>query len=79
MSYFKQLRETWEADTIEPVSDFVDIGERVVVRQLWRGKGQGPELSMELTIVYTFRRSRVFYQEHIWDHAEALDTAGLSE
>jgi ketosteroid isomerase-like protein len=77
--YFKQLRETWDADTMEPTSEFIDVGDRVAVRVLWSGEGQGPEMRMEFTIVYTLRESRTFYQEHFWDHAEALKTLGLSE
>jgi ketosteroid isomerase-like protein len=46
----RQLRETWEgADIVEPISDFIDAGDRVVVRFIWRGAGHGPPLQMELT------------------------------
>ena len=39
MRQFEQLRETWDADTLEPISDFIDAGDRVVVRLdlAWRG------------------------------------------
>jgi ketosteroid isomerase-like protein len=79
MGYFEQLRETWDADTFEAISDFVDIGDRVVVRLLWRGAGRGPDWSVEFTIVYTLRNGMVFYQEHFWDHGDALRSVGLSE
>lgn len=79
MTYFKQLRETWEADTFEPISEFIDVGDRVAVRVVWHGEGQGPEMSMEFTIVYTLRKGRTFYQEHFWDHAEALKSLGIAE
>jgi hypothetical protein len=32
---------------------------------------------MELTIVFTMRKGRVFYQEFFWNHAEALEAVGL--
>jgi hypothetical protein len=64
---------------LEPISDFIKAGDRVVVRQVWRGVGLGPETNMELTNVLTVRRGRVVYQEFFWDHAEALEAAGLSE
>ena len=75
----EQLRETWDADALEPIGDFIDIGDRVAVRQIWRGAGYGPEANMEMTNVFTVRRGRIFYQEFFWDHAEALETLGLSE
>ena len=76
---WKQQRETWDADTLVPIGEFIDAGERVVVRFVWRGLGQGPESNLELTAVYTVRSGRVFYQEYFWDHAEALEAVGLSD
>ena len=29
MRQFEQLRETWDADASEPISDFIDAGDRV--------------------------------------------------
>ena len=34
---------------------------------------------MEVTQVITVRKGKVFLLEHFWDHAEALETVGLSE
>jgi ketosteroid isomerase-like protein len=79
MREFEQLRATWDADAVEPISDFIDAGERVVVRQIWHGAGVGPEANMEFTQVFTVRRRRVVFLEHFWDHAEALQTVGVSE
>ena len=36
------------------------------------------ESNMELTGVYTVRKGRIV-SEFFWDHAEALETLGLSE
>jgi ketosteroid isomerase-like protein len=74
-----QMRRTWDADTLELIGAFVDVGDRVAVRQIWRGIGRGPEASVETTVVYTVRRGKIFNVEHFWDHAEALETLGLSE
>ena len=30
IGYFEQLRETWDSDTLEPISDLIDVGARVV-------------------------------------------------
>ena len=79
MRQFEQLRSAWDADALEPISDFIEAGEQVVVRAVWRGTGTGPEANLEMTIVYTVRNRRVFYQEYFRDHAEALEAAGLQE
>ena len=78
MRWCKQLRETWDADALEPIS-FIDAGDRVAVRQIWRTAGYGPEANMEMTNVFMVRKGRIVYQEFFWDHAEALETLGLSE
>jgi hypothetical protein len=78
MRTFEQLRETWDSDTLEIISS-IDLGERVLTRYLWRGVGHGPGLRLEATILYTFRKGRAFLLEYFWDHAEALETVGLSE
>jgi ketosteroid isomerase-like protein len=75
---FVQAREAWDSDVAEPIS-FIDAGDRVVMRYIWRGVGHGPDMNMEQTIVYTLRKGRVVYQEYFWDHAEALEALGLSE
>ena len=36
MRQVKQLRDTWNADTLELISDFIDVGDRVAVRYVWR-------------------------------------------
>jgi ketosteroid isomerase-like protein len=79
MRFHEQLRDTWDVNTLVPISDFIDAGDRVAVRYIWRGAGHGPDLNMELTLVLTMRKRRVVFQEFFWDHAEALEAAGLSE
>ena len=79
MRQYEQQRETWDADALEPISDFIDAADRVVVRFIWRGVGYGPEANMEFTGVFTVRKGRIFGVEFFWDHAEALETLGLSE
>ena len=78
MRQLEQLRETWDNDSFELISDFVDVGDRVAVRFIWRGAGHGPEANIEATGVYTVRKGRIGI-EFFWDHAEALATLGLSE
>jgi ketosteroid isomerase-like protein len=76
---FEQLRETFDADAIEPVSDFIDVGDRVAVRIRWRTAGRGPEANLEWTIVFTIRKTKVLNVDYFWDHSEALEALGLSE
>ena len=80
MREWEHIREAWNADVVEPISDFIDAGDRVAVRHTWRvTAGDGPEVNMEVTNVLMVRRGKVVYQEFFWDHAEALETLGLSE
>jgi ketosteroid isomerase-like protein len=79
MRSFEQLRDTWDVETLEVTSDFIDAGDRVVVRLIWHGVGQGPQLNLELTDVVTVRKGRIRGHEYFWDHAEALEAAGLRE
>ena len=78
MRFHEQLRDTWDANTLVPISLFIDAGDRVAVRYIWRGAGHGPDLNMEVTLVFTMRKGRIVYKEFFWDHAEALETLGLS-
>jgi hypothetical protein len=41
--------------------------------------GQGPQSNIELTNVITLRDGKIIYQEFFWDHAKALEAAGLRE
>ncbi len=77
MRQVEQLRETWDSDSFELISDFIDVGDRVAVRWIWLGAGHGPESNIELTGVYTVRKGRIVAIELFWDHAEALEATGL--
>jgi len=78
MREFEQLRQTWDGrDTAEPIGDFIDVGDRVAVRHIWRGAGHGPEAAVELTAVWTVREGRILAADYFRDYAEALETLGL--
>src|SRR5438874_2783988 len=77
MRQWEEQREAFDADAIEPISDFIEAADRVVVRVIWRGAGYGPEANLELTGVFTVRKGRIFGTEFFWDHAEALEAVGL--
>ena len=77
--FIQQLRDTWDADALEVISDYADVGDRVAVRFIWHGAGRGPAADLEMTGVYTVRKERIFGLEFFWDHAEALEAIGSSE
>jgi hypothetical protein len=49
------------------------------VRMSWRAIGRGPELNIEVTAVFTVRDRCIQSVAFFWDHAEALEAAGLRE
>jgi ketosteroid isomerase-like protein len=79
MHQWQQMRETWDADALVPIGDFIDARDRVLVRFIWRGQGHGPESNIEMTGVHTVNNGRIFAQEFFWDHGEALKAVGLEE
>jgi uncharacterized protein len=79
MRQYAQNRATFDIDTLEPIGDFVGVGDRVVIRTIWRGVGQGPESALEWTVSLTVRKGKIINIEYFWDHAEALEAVGLSE
>ena len=79
MRQWEQMRETWDADAFELITDLIGAADRVVVRFIWHGAGYGPEANIEATGVYTVRKGKIFAIEHFWDHTEALEAVGLSE
>src|SRR4029079_10854391 len=53
MRQVEQLRETWDSDSFELISDFIDLGDRVAVRVIWEGAGYGPASNIEATALDT--------------------------
>src|SRR5436190_22119675 len=79
MRQWEQQRQALDPGALEPISDFIDAADRVVVRHIWRGAGHGPEVNLDITNVFMVRKRRIVYQECFWDYAEALETLGLEE
>ena len=79
MRQWEQMRETLDTDAFEPISDFIEAAGLVAVRQIWHTAGYGPDANIEVTHAITVRKGKIVYQEFFWDHAEALETLGLSE
>jgi ketosteroid isomerase-like protein len=51
----------------------------VVARYAWHASGRGPDAVMEMSMVLTFRKGKVITVQDFWDHAEALEAAGVRE
>jgi ketosteroid isomerase-like protein len=78
MRQFEHMRDAFDFDRFELISDFTEVGDRVAVRLIWQGEGSGPNSSMELTGLYTVREGKCLAIDLFWDHAEALEALGLS-
>jgi ketosteroid isomerase-like protein len=80
MRFYEQLRETWDADTVELSDDIDHAADRVVARFFWHPVGgHGPDPNLQATIVQSVRNGRIREVEFFWDHDEALEAAGLRE
>jgi ketosteroid isomerase-like protein len=74
----EQLRETWDSVTLEPIGDFIDAGDRVAVRHIWRTVGHGPEATdPEFTLVITIRKGKILSFEYFRDYTDVLEILGL--
>jgi ketosteroid isomerase-like protein len=79
MQQLNQARAAFDSDSGEFLSDPVAVGDRVIARMAWHGFGRGPQSDMEWTNVFTIRDGRFINVQYFWDHAEALEAAGLSD
>src|SRR4051812_42691086 len=79
MQQLNQARDAFDNDSVELLSDLSAVGDRVIARVGWHGLGRGPQSDMEWTIVFTIRDGRILKAQYLWDHAEALEAAGLRE
>jgi ketosteroid isomerase-like protein len=75
----QQARETWPDILSEPISDYSDVGDHVVVRMRVRGTGTGPDMTLEYSEVFTYLDGKTISIEMFWDHREALTAVGLEE
>lgn len=78
MQQLNQARAAFESDSLEFLSDLVAVGDRVIPRVAWHCVGRGPQSDMEWTNVFTIRNGRILNVQFFWDHAQALEAAGLS-
>jgi len=79
MRELEHMRSAWDTNSAEVISDFIHVGDRVAVRFILRGVGQGPRVAQEMTALFTVRNGKILALEAFWDHAEALGCLGLEE
>jgi len=73
---WERQREAFGSDALELV-DLIDAGDRVVVRQIWRAVGRGPDINIEVSTVMTLRKGKIARIDFHLDRAEALKAVGL--
>jgi ketosteroid isomerase-like protein len=76
--------ERWETewDVYEEIpEECIDIGDRVVVTVLIRGRGRGSGIEIDARFyeLYKLRDGKIVRMDEFPDHAQALDAAGLSK
>ena len=77
MAQWERMRGLWDEDEVEMLADYTEVADRVAVRMTWRDRSSHADSGA--TAVFTIRDGRIRIAEFFWDHAETLETVGLSE
>jgi ketosteroid isomerase-like protein len=80
--FLSEIDEGWEGGaTTSAIREIFSVGDRVVVRVEWGGTGRasGIDLRSNLSSVWTVEDGKVVKIEYFFDHARALEAAGLSD
>ena len=80
-SFLAEIEEGWEGGASAVIREVFAVGDRVVARMDWGGRGRtsGIDLRSNLTSIMTVRDGKVAKIEWFFDHAQALEAVGLSE
>jgi ketosteroid isomerase-like protein len=75
-----EVAAIWSEFRIEP-ERMIDVGERVVVEEVRRGRGVGSEVEVEQRawVIWTIRDGRIVYGETDLTRDEALAAVGVEE
>jgi ketosteroid isomerase-like protein len=76
--------ERWQSawDEVEATAEeFIDAGDRVVVRAYYRGRGRGSGVEVDARFydVFTLRQGKIVQVDEFTERRKALEAAGLSE
>jgi hypothetical protein len=74
-----RIRFPWIAHASAPLFGRLSPSSRVRQALLWRGVRLGLEALTKLATVWVLRHGRVIRLQAYWNHAEALEAAGLRE
>jgi ketosteroid isomerase-like protein len=76
-----EIDQDWEGGGRAEIKEILPAGDRVVVRTDSGGTGRasGIDLRSNLSAIFTVRDRQIIRIEFFFDHAEALEAAGLSE
>ena len=79
--FLAEIEEGWEGGASAVIREVFAVGDRVVARMDWGGRGRtsGIDLRSNLTSIMTVRDGKVAKIEWFFDHAQALEAVGLSE
>jgi ketosteroid isomerase-like protein len=79
--FIAELDQSWEGGAGGEIRELFPVGDRVVARFDWGGRGRtsGIDLHSSLTSICTVRDGQIAKIEYFFDHAQALEAAGLSE
>src|SRR5438477_10103885 len=80
--FLAEIDQGWEGGaSLSEIREIFPVGDRVVVRADWGGRGQasGIDLRSSLTGIYTVRDGQITTIESFFNHAQALEAAGLRE
>ena len=80
--FLAEIDEGWEGgDKVGVIREILSVGDRVVTRTDWGGRGRasGIDLRSSLSAVFDIRDGQIIRIEFYFDHAKALEAAGLSE
>jgi ketosteroid isomerase-like protein len=69
--------EAWNAGDMDAFRELYDPD--LIMRAMEGWPEPGPYVGREAVMRWFVRQGRIFYNEFFWDHAEALETLGLSE
>jgi hypothetical protein len=80
-AWFEGLKESWDERDAVLLTELFEVGEQVVARIDWqvRGRTSGIDTALDATSVNIIQRGRIVRQQWFFDHAKALEAAGLSE
>jgi ketosteroid isomerase-like protein len=79
--FLADIDEAWEGRGSANIREVFPVGEQVVARFDWGGRGRasGIDLRSSLTAIHTVRDGRIVKIEYFFDHVKALEALGLSE